>query len=295
MEGSAAEEGTPPLQDTWSSLAARTIERDPDPVEPGPKIEADTLPSAAEFCGDRTGISTDGIKHCLARFGLVGDAFKPQPIQGEFIVDTGTGPGAGVAYRNSPAMDDRTTDGGGPTVDMHVTAISQTPEWIEVEGGRWLPKKFLKPAMTTDPRQDVTTSDLCHAHIKPATVPRGWVDEPELLRFDEAGNDISRSCWYKHVYRRLSSQEVQSEPPPGTRSMCAELAADPATAEFVGRPTHFLSHAWLYKILDVVEALDEFEASQPDRSPPIFWWFDCFAIDEVCRTQSLSTAASVSS
>lgn len=285
MEGSAAEEGTP-LQDTWSALAA--IERVPDPVELEPQIEsADILPSASEFCGEGTGLSTDGIKHCLARFGLLGDAFKPQPIQGEFIVDTGDGPGgAGVAYRNSPAMEDCARSVRGPTDDTRVTAVSQTPEWIEVEGGRWLPKKFLRPAMTNDPREDVTTSDLCHAHIKPATVPRGWVDEPELLRFDEAGNDIASRCWYKHAYRRLSTQEVQSEPPAGTRSMCAELAADPATAHFVGKPTHFLSHAWLYKILNVVGALEEFEASQPERSPPIFWWFDCFAIDEVCCTQT---------
>ena len=88
------------------------------------------MPSAAEFCGEGTGLSTDGIKHCLARFGLVGgDAFKPQPIRGEFIVDTGTGPGAGVAYRNSPVMEDRATEVRGPTVDTHVTAVSQTTEW----------------------------------------------------------------------------------------------------------------------------------------------------------------------
>ena len=62
--------------------------------------------------------------------------------------------------------------------------------------------------------------------------------------------------------------------------MCAELAADPSSAHFVGKPTHFLSHAWLYKILNVVGALEEFEASQPEGSPPVFWWFDCFAIDE---------------
>jgi hypothetical protein len=111
-------------------------------------------------------------------------------------------------------------------------------------------------------------------------VPPGWVDEPELLRCDDEGNDISARRWYKHVYRQLATGETQSTPPPGTRSMCDALAADPATAHLVGKPTHFLSHAWLYKILNVVGALEEFEASQPEGSPEVFWWFDCFAIDE---------------
>jgi hypothetical protein len=171
-----------------------------------------------------------------------------------------------------------------------VTAVSQTDTWIQVEGGHWLPKQvygrqFLKPALAID--VDTTTSDLCHAFIKPATLPRGWVDEPELLHNDDEGNDISSRRWYKHIYRRQGATETQSEPPPGTRSMCAELAADPASAHFVGKPTHFLSHAWLYKILNVVGALEEFEASQPEGSPTIFWWFDTFALDEVCRAQRL--------
>jgi hypothetical protein len=180
-----------------------------EPVSATATSAAKQLPSAAEFCGEGTGLSTAGIRHC-------------------------------VTSRFNRRITDRTT-----------------------------------------------TSDLCHGHIKPATLPGGWVDEPELLLFDEAGNDISDRCWYKHVYRRLDAEETQSAPPPGTRSMCAELAADPATAHFVGKPTHFLSHAWLYKILNVVGALEEFEASQPEGSPPIFWWFDCFAIDEHA-TQALS-------
>ena len=132
-----------------------------------------------------------------------------------------------------------------------------------------------------------TTSDICHGHIKPATVPYGWIDEPELICFDDDGNDISANGWYKHVYRKVGALETQSEPPPGTRSMCTLLAADPRTAHFVGKPTHFLSHAWLYRILNVAQALEEFEESQPEGTPPIFWWFDCFAIDEH-STQELS-------
>ena len=181
---------------------------EPEP-EPEPAMDGvDTLPSAAEFCGEGTGLSLAGIEHCIARFG-------------HSITD------------------------------------------------------------------ETTTSDLCHAHIKPATVPPGWVDEPELILFDDEGNDISSRCWYKHVYRRLGAKETQSTPPAGTQSMCAALAADPKTACFVGKPSHFLSHAWLYKILNVAGALAEFEASQPEGSLQAFFWYDCFAIDEHA-TQALS-------
>eukprot|EP01043_Picozoa_sp_COSAG02_P014858 COSAG02_NODE_620_length_19443_cov_91.259564_2_plen_1130_part_00 len=158
------------------------------------------MPSAAQFCGERTGLALAGIKHCLAR-----------------------------------------SDG------------------------------------ITD---DTTTNDLCHTSIKPATVPPGWVDEPELIQFDDGGKDISAERRYKHVYRRSTSMLNQTEWPSGTRSMCDVLLTDEDTKCFVGKPTHFLSHAWMYKILTVVGALEEFEASQPEGSPPIFWWFDCFSLNQ---------------
>ena len=37
-----------------------------------------------------------------------------------------------------------------------------------------------------------TTSDVCHALVKPATVPAGWVDEATLID--------AQKHWYKHVY-----------------------------------------------------------------------------------------------
>ena len=125
-----------------------------------------------------------------------------------------------------------------------------------------------------------TTSDFCHAHIKPATVAAGWRCIPQLVEIDEEGNDISARSWYRHEYVHEATGEATSEAPPGTRSMCDLLAADPTTEHMVGKPTHFLSHAWLYGILNVVAALGEFEATQHEGAPPIFWWFDVFSIDE---------------
>eukprot|EP01046_Picozoa_sp_COSAG06_P030962 COSAG06_NODE_2978_length_5994_cov_51.043766_5_plen_432_part_00 len=143
--------------------------------------------------------------------------------------------------------------------------------------------------------EGATTSELCQRHIKPLTVAPGWVDEPQLIELDDQGNDVSAKEWYKHVYSRQSSSSEgggggggggatirQVEAPPGTRSICRLLAADAATARFVGKPTHFLSHAWLYRILDVAGALESFVSSLPAGSRErTFFWFDCFSLDQV--------------
>ena len=128
--------------------------------------------------------------------------------------------------------------------------------------------------------QSTTTSDLCQALIKPKTVPPGWVDKAVLLQTDDDGNDIRGKRWYKHTYRNVDTGEEQAKHPPGTRSFCEVLLADPETRHFVSKPTHFISHAWLYKILNVVGALETFTAAQPDDTPEIYFWLDCFAIDE---------------
>ena len=57
------------------------------------------------------------------------------------------------------------------------------------------------------------------------------------------------------------------------------LQADPKTAHHVGKPNVFLSHAWLYRFPDVVEAINAFAASRPEGDQ-LFFWFDCFSIDE---------------
>ena len=151
--------------------------------------------------------------------------------------------------------------------------------------------------------EGATTSELCQRHIKPLTVAPGWVDEPQLIELDDQGNDVSEKEWYKHVYSRQSSSSSeggggsgatirQGEAPPGTRSICRLLAADAATARFVGKPTHFLSHAWLYRILDVAGALEAFVSSLPAGSRErTFFWFDCFSLDQVSARVACDLAA----
>ena len=134
--------------------------------------------------------------------------------------------------------------------------------------------ELLGPRLTAE----TTTSDVCHAFIKPMTTPAGWADEATLT-------DAAQR-WYKHSYVHGASGERRSEPPGGTRSLCVLWSAEAATAHMVGAPTHFLSHAWTYKFLNLVEALRSFVASRPEGSPPVFFWFDVFAIDEHA-TQSL--------
>ena len=134
--------------------------------------------------------------------------------------------------------------------------------------------ELLGPRLTAE----TTTSDVCHAFIKPMTTPAGWTDEATLT-------DAAQR-WYKHSYVHGASGERRSEPPGGTRSLCVLWSAEAATAHMVGAPTHFLSHAWTYKFLNLVEALRSFVASRPAGSARVFFWFDVFAIDEHA-TQSL--------
>eukprot|EP01047_Picozoa_sp_COSAG01_P055315 COSAG01_NODE_6145_length_3825_cov_7.907944_2_plen_311_part_00 len=134
--------------------------------------------------------------------------------------------------------------------------------------------ELLGPRLTAE----TATSDVCHAFIKPMTMPDGWSDEATLT-------DAARR-WYKHNYRHAASGERRARPPPGTRSLCVLWSQEAATAAFVGRPTHFLSHAWTYKFLNLVDALKLFVESRPEGSARVFFWFDVCAIDEHL-TQSL--------
>ena len=88
-----------------------------------------------------------------------------------------------------------------------------------------------------------TTSELCKVFVQPATAPEGWTAEPKLIRLDAEGKDVSANKWYSRWYiNEATGNQQHKQPPPETRSMCQVLAADPETARFVGRPTHFLSH-----------------------------------------------------
>ena len=109
-------------------------------------------------------------------------------------------------------------------------------------------------------RTSITESD----HQRPLPRAHQARDGGARVRDEPRVTDAER-CWYEHSYVDEASGEAW--PGPGTRSMCALLAADPGAAHLVGWPTHFLSHAWLYKVLDVVAALQEFVASLPAGEP----------------------------
>jgi hypothetical protein len=128
--------------------------------------------------------------------------------------------------------------------------------------------------------QDATTSDLCQEHLKARTVPRGWVDIPELILQDDQGKDVSKNRWYRHSYLMADSDATQTTPPQGTRSFCRLLMDDPATASFVGKPTAFLSHAWVYRFRNLVDAVQAYVESLPEGSDEDFFWFDCFSLDQ---------------
>ena len=106
------------------------------------------------------------------------------------------------------------------------------------------------------------------------------MDEPELILVDDVGNDVSANGWYKHVYLEEATGDRNSVPPPGTFSFCQLLASDQSTADLVGKPTIFLSHAWLYKILNLIAAVECFVEKLPEGTPEPIFWFDCFSLDQ---------------
>ena len=127
---------------------------------------------------------------------------------------------------------------------------------------------------------ETTTSSLFKAHVLPATMPPGWMQSwPELID--------RRNSWYTHHYIDDSTGEERRkpdgspDPPPSTYSLCARMKADPSTAHFIGRPTHFVSHAHTYKALELFGALQNFASTlPPDEAARVFFWIDGFSIDE---------------
>ncbi len=240
----AAEEGVPPAEAAAGAAAAAAAEPEPQPQD-------DTQPPQALVAAAALGTAAVG-----GTDGLASPAPAPAPED---------------ADDDALAADDYS---------------EYTRDGISLDGLLHVIRLFEGQLA-----EGATTSELCQLHIKPMTVAPGWVDEPQLIEFDDQGNDVSANGWYKHVYSRQSSSSGgggsgatsrQGEAPPGTRSMCRLLAADAATARFVGRPTHFLSHAWLYRILDVAGALEAFVSSLPPGSRErTFFWFDCFSLDQV--------------
>ncbi len=56
-------------------------------------------------------------------------------------------------------------------------------------------------------------------------------------------------------------------------SYCEQLLLSRDTAEFVGDPSAFLSHAWDYRFLEVLEALTSYFTDEED----VIIWFDIFS------------------
>jgi tetratricopeptide (TPR) repeat protein len=116
-----------------------------------------------------------------------------------------------------------------------------------------------------------TTSDVCHKYVKPLTTPAGWTDIVSVVS--------AKRGWYSHTYVHKSGRS-QRVAPAGTCSFCECMSADPATADYIGPPTVFFSHAWMFRFTSVVAAMRAYEETQPVGSPTVFFWFDCFSIDE---------------
>ena len=156
-----------------------------------------------------------------------------------------------------------------------------------------------------------TTSDVCHRILKPATVGEGWENIPVLTNAELRYYDHEYRSLATGTVLHCGFQQSDI-PPPGSRpycevrqshrcrfvwrrfgrhvfpSDCCVVAArghdftqvllqDPNTVAFVGSPNIFVSHAWSYKFVDVVQVLCEFADRQPE---PVFFWFDCLCIDE---------------
>ena len=127
---------------------------------------------------------------------------------------------------------------------------------------------------------ETTTSDLFKAHVLPVTMPVGYARSwPEVTN--------RANSWYTHHYIEDSTGEERlkpdgsPDPPPGTYSLCARMKADPRMAHFIGRPTHFVSHAHTYKADDLIGALQTFASKlAPDEVARTFFWIDGFSIDE---------------
>ena len=158
-----------------------------------------------------------------------------------------------------------------PEASAEVAGLPNAAEYCRfglcVEGLEWFAREHADRILPHS-----TTSDVCHEIIKPSTTPHGWRDDVRLINPDKR--------WFAHHYRCDATGETQTKSPAGTCSFCELMLTDPVAAPFIGRPTVFFSHAWLFCFLNVVAAMRAFADAQPAGSPTVFFWFDCFSIDE---------------
>ena len=151
-------------------------------------------------------------------------------------------------------------------LSVYPTAEQYSRWGLSARGARHVHKLFGAP-------EDTTTAAICHMFIKTRTTPTGW--EHHASPLVEAGRQR-----YKHEYVDAVTGQAQSAAPPETCSLCELLAAEPETTGLAARPTAFLSHAWKFSFSQLVEALEAFQAAQPEGEPEIFFWIDVCSIDQ---------------
>ena len=113
------------------------------------------------------------------------------------------------------------------------------------------------------PESKLTTSDLIKAHIQPITLPPGWIVEPEVTN--------AENSWYTHHYIDTKTGERRSQKPPsGTYSLCAKMAADPATASYI-------SHAHTMSFLETLASIEAYVSRLAEEEvATMYWWIDGF-------------------
>ena len=93
-----------------------------------------------------------------------------------------------------------------------------------------------------------------------------------------------KAQWYQHEYSQASNPACrQPAAPDGTYSYCEYLKRkqqETAGEVLVSDPTVFFSHAWSFPFKHVLNAMEAFVERQPDGSPPVYFWFDVFSIDQ---------------
>ena len=155
--------------------------------------------------------------------------------------------------------------------------VSDGPVGVALTGIRHLLTQF--PAIADD--GELTTADVCHRYVKPATGPDGWECVAQVV-------DLNKG-WYSHTYRNRATGAVQDHPPVSsvgggatTSSYADVLRRDPATAACVGPAHVFVSHAWQYRFADLVAALEGLVARADNAftADGTYFWLDCVVIDE---------------
>ena len=173
---------------------------------------------------------------------------EPPPTSGGNGVQSSTNYDTTNQYNHA-----RNTNGTDPTMSNETfpedgIRLSYLTEFIEKEcGGR-------------DKIRDMTTQDICEQFIKPRTKEQG-ISYVEYLKAIDHQNEERR---------RNQGTTTQS-------GVAGERLVDQAPiTKMVGKAEVFISHAWKYRFIDVIDALHDHFRDKPD----IILWFDNFTINQ---------------